>query len=378
MENGTKAGIGRRRGSGGGLAATLALLAVAACSGGAPGEAPQGTEAAAEALARVVNVEVRPVAPQRFERTVRFTGMAMAMRDVTVSAEEAGVVRRVVRDKGRRVRAGEPILELDDEILAAEVRTARAQAEYAQDVWQRRKTLYEEDGIGSELSYREARYLAEQAQGNLVALEARLARTVVRAPIDGVLDDRLVEVGSRVGQGAPVARIVAADRVKIRTGIPERYALDVSAGATAMVTFDAIAGEVFEGSVVFVGLTVDRDNRTFPIELALPNPGLRIKPGMVADLSVVKDEFEDAIVIPQQAVVVVEAGQVVYVVEGDGDGAVATARPVATTIVQGNDVIVDSGLAAGDRLVVVGQHGLTAGDRVRIVQGAARTEEGQE
>ncbi len=358
----------RRHPSGRTVAAAIsaALLCAGACSD-APSDGSQGTEAVTETRSRVVNVEVRPVEPRMFERRVRLTGVATAMHDVVVSAEESGVVRRIIQDKGGRVRAGQPILELDDEILQAQVRTARAQAEQADDVWQRRKVLFEGDGIGSELSYQEARFLAEQSQGNLAVLEARLERTTIRAPVDGVLDDRLVEVGAHVSQGTPVARIVQADSVKVRTGVPERYALDLPVGAMAMVSFDAIPDEIMPGAVVFAGLTVDADSRTFPIELVLPNPGLRIKPGMVANLSVVKDEWADAIVVPQQAIVIGETGQVVYVVEGSGEAAVATARPVDALIVQGNDVIVGSGLDVGDQLVVVGQHGLTAGDRVRVV-----------
>ncbi len=123
------------------------------------------------------------------------------------------------------------------------------------------------------------------------------------------------------------------------------------------------------GSITFVGATVDPDSRTFPIELTLPNPGERIKPGMVADVSVVQAELAGAIVVPRQALVSMEEGPVVFVVEGAGEESLAAARAVRVSASQGNDVVVESGLQAGDRLVVVGQQGLTDGDRVRVVAG---------
>lgn len=352
------------------LALLLAAVAgLAACGGDGQAGASRADDAV-QALVRVVNVEVEDVRSRQFVRTVRLTGVAQAMRDVVVSAEEAGVVRRIVRDQGREVRRGEAIVQLDDAILAAQVRNASAQAAMAQEVWDRRRKLYEEDEVGSEMIYLEAKYSAAQAHASLEALRERLNRTVVRAPVAGILDERLVELGAAVVPGAPVARIVQVDSIKIAAGVPERFALDVVDGTSASVEFDVLDGESFEGRITYVGATVDPENRTFSVELVLPNPGRRIKPEMIAEITVVRQEIEGAIVVPQQALVSMEEGYVVFVVEGSGEGAVAAARPVQVLAGQGNEAVVGSGLDAGERLVVVGQQGLTAGDRVRVVAGA--------
>ena len=355
------------------VTARMLLLAgvaggVAGC-GGAQGEPSEEAQAAGEGYRRVVNVEVERVEARNFTSTIPLTGVALAMRDVMVSAEEAGVVRRVLLDKGSLVRAGNAILRLDDTILKAQVLTAAAKSEYDLEVWESRKKLYEEDGIGSELAYHEAQATAEQSRGNLEALQARLARATIRAPIRGILNDRLVEVGTMVSPGTVVARVVQADTIRIMSGVPERYALYVSVGAGASVSFDVLPGEVFGGSMTYVGAVVDLDARTFPVELTLPNPGGRIKPGMVAEVSVTQGEMADAIVVPRQALVSMEDGQVVFVAEEAGGETVAAARRVEVAASQGNDVVIGSGLAPGDRLVVVGQQGLTDGDRVRVVDG---------
>lgn len=359
------------------MAAALAAGFVAACdeTGGEGAPPPESTNAAYE---RVVNVEVERMEPRSFVRVIRVPGVAMAMRDVVVSAEEAGVVRRIVRDKGRPVRTGEVVLQFDDAILRAQVQAATAQAEYSEEVWERRKKLYEQDRIGSELSYLEAQNAAEQSRSNLAALEERLARTTVTAPINGVFEERLVEIGSMVSPGTPVARIVQTDTIRIAAGVPERFALGLPSGAAASVSFDALADSVFEGPVNYVGAVVDQDSRTFPIELTLPNPGGLIKPGMIAEISIVQEEIADALVVPQQALVAMEDGYLVFVVEGGGEEARAGARTVGISVSQGNEVVVGSGLSDGDLLVVVGQQGLTAGDRVRVVPSVRDAEEGQE
>ena len=361
-----------RRGAGHGIRGAAAVAAAALFAGcGPPGGG--GAEALpAQDFSRVINVEVEQVAPRTFAQTLRLPGGAMAMRDVVVSAEESGVVRRIVRDKGVAVTSGQAIVRIDDEVLRAQVEAAAAQSEYARQVWERRRQLFENDGIGPELTYIEARHNAEQSAANLRALQARLTRTTVAAPINGILEDRRVEIGTLVAPGMEVARIVQTDTMRIMASAPERWALHLPLGAPATVTFHGIPGEWYEGRISYVGAVVDPDSRTFPIELELANPEGRIKPGMIAEVSVVQEEIAEAVVVSQDALVAMEDGQVVYVVEGGGDEARAVMRRVRIGVSQGNDVVIDAGLDSGDMLVVVGQQGLTDQDRVRIVGTHAR------
>ena len=315
---------------------------------------------------RVINVEIARLQASTFTEVIQLTGTVQANQDVTVSAEENGVVREILVEKGSWVTAGQPMFRLDDEILGAQVDQARALSNMAQETWERRKRLYEEDQVGSELVYLEAKYAAEQAAANLRLLEERLRRTVIEAPIAGILESRTIEVGTMVAAGTPVARIVDANPVKITAGVPERYAADVAKGAQAVVTFDVLAGQDFPGVVSYAGAAVNPRNRTFPVEVVLPNPGRTIKPEMVANVAVVRRTFEDAIVIPQEALVRTEAGYIVFVVEEDAQGSLARARTVEVGPGQSNQVLIRSGLEVGERLVVVGQQSVASEDRVNI------------
>ena len=349
------------------IPARVALAAACAGLAGCGSSAETPPESAETPFARVVNVEAMPVEPRPLDLTIRLVGVVEALQDVVVSAEEAGVVRSVLRDKGASVRAGQPIFQLADDILRAQVRTAVADADFAREMWERRKRLYEEDGIGSEASYLEAKAAAERTQGTLDALQERLDRTTIAAPIRGVLDDRMVEVGTMVAPGTPVARIVRVDSVKVVVGVPERFALDVVPGATASVAFDVLEGERVEAAIRYAGATVDTDDRTFPVELTVANPGRRIKPEMLASVTVVQEHLPDAVVVPQDVLVSMDYGYVAFVVDGDGDQATARASRVEIVARQGNDAVIGQGLNPGDLVVVVGQHGLTAGERVRVV-----------
>jgi membrane fusion protein, multidrug efflux system len=342
---------------------SLSSLGLWGCGAGAQAEGSTDEGA----YPRVINVEVTSVETMPFTENIRLTGTVQARKDVTISAEESGVVREILVEKGSRVRMGEPIVRLDAALLQAQLEQARALSELARETWERRKRLYEEDQVGSELSYLEARYGAEQAAANLKLLQERVERTMIRAPIDGILDSREIEVGTMVGVGTPVARIVDTDQVKITAGVPERYAGDVMVGSPVVVGFGPTGEGPFEGRISYVGAVVNTRNRTFPIELTLPNPGRVIKPEMVAEVSVVRRTLDEATLVPQESLVRVEGGFVVFVVEGEGPTAVARAREVELGPAQENLVVIREGLEPGERLVVVGQQTVADGDRVNVV-----------
>lgn len=346
----------------GGLAVVGAVV-LSAC-GDAGAEDTRG-----EPFVRVINVEVQEISAQRFVDQIRLTGAVWANQDVQVAAEESGVIREILKERGARVRAGEALAKIDDTILRAQTEQARAQAELASQTWERRQRLWEEDRVGSEIAYLEAKFAAEQTAANLRALEERLERTTVRAPFDGVLEDRTIEVGSMVSPGMVVARVVDLDPVKIRAGVPERYAADVHPGAQADVSFDVFPGREFRAPVTFVGATVNPQNRTFSVEVVMPNPEELIKPEMVANVGVAREELDAAMVVPQDALVRVEDGYVVFVAAEREGNTVAEVRPVTLGPSQRNQVVLESGVSLGDRLIIVGQKSVADGDRVNVVGG---------
>ena len=346
---------------------TVLLTAVSAGACGAA-QADSGGEASSqEEFVRVINVETVTLETAPFIEEMRLTAVAVANQDVMLAAEERGVVRVLYAERGARVNPGDKIAKIDDGVLSAQVDQARAAAELSAQTWDRRRRLWEQDEVGSEIAYLEARFGAEQAEASLAALEERLARTVIRAPFGGVLEDRFVDVGAMVSPGEPIARLVDLDPVKVFAGVPERYATDVRIGANAIMSFDALGEDVYEAPIRYVGSTVDPQNRTFPIEVEVPNPSGAIKPQMVADMGVTRRQVESAVVVPQDALVRVEDGYVLYIVVGAENGPVAEVRVVELGPTRRNLVVIERGVSGGERLVVVGQRSLAHGDRVNVV-----------
>lgn len=355
----------------GAVVLTAAVLATA-CNGGEAQESQDGaaagdTSAAVSPSTRIVNVEVSQVTARPFSESVALTGVVQATRDITVAAEESGVIREVFAPKGARVKAGQPIAKIDDTVLRAQYDQARSEAELARETYERQRRLWEEEKIGTEINYLRAKYGAQTADASARVLGARLERTVVRAPIRGVLDDRMIEVGSSVAPGTPVARIVDADPAKVTAGVPERYAADIEPGAPVRAQIEHAGAGAFEGRTSFVATALDVRTRTFPVEFSIPNPNGVLKPGMVAQIELQRGRVADALLIPREAVQRASTGYTVYVVTGQGDDLRAEIRPVQLGAGAGNEVEVVSGLVEGDRVIVVGQQQVANGDAVRIV-----------
>ena len=351
----------RRMRKGGAL--LVAALAVTACG---TAEADIAQEGGTD-FARVINVEVRPLATEEFVEDIRLTAVAATDEDRLIKPEEPGTVAEMYVDWGDYVEKGEPLAKMDDVVLRAQVDQARAEAELAAQTWERRRRLWEEDRVGSEIAYLEARYQSQRTVAALAALETRLERTLIVAPYAGVVEERRAGAGSIINQDGALLRLVEINPIIVHAGVPERYAPDVQVGDEALVTFDALGGAPYRGRVGYVGSTVSPDNRTFLILIGVPNSDFRIKPQMVANVALTRQAVSDAIVVPQDALVRVENGYVVFVVAERGGVQVAEARPVALGPARRNRVVIEDGVAVGEQLIVVGHRSVADGDRVNVV-----------
>lgn len=357
------------------MAGLVALAVGCAVAEGDSEDRPPAKAEGAQTVTRVVNVETEVVTSRGFVDYIRITGEAEANHEILVSAEEGGMLGEFSVAKGQRVRRGQILTRTDASVLEAQVAEATAAAALAQDQFERQRRLWEEEGIGSEISFIQAKYQAEMAQARLAVLEARLAKTVIRAPVAGVFEDRFVEPGEIVAPGSQVARVVAIDSIKISGGVPERYAAHIRRGEPARITFDILPDRMFEGTIGFVGSTVDERSRTFPVEIVIENPEGLVKPRMVANVRLVREQLRDVLVVQQDHVVRSEVGYFVFVLDERDGQLVASRRPVRLGASAGNEVVIETGLAPGDRLITLGAQLVQDGSHVRVVDPEAEVAE---
>ncbi|MEX1055649.1 MAG: efflux RND transporter periplasmic adaptor subunit, partial [Rhodothermales bacterium] len=267
----------------------LVVLPLLAACGGDGGDAKGATE-----TGRVVRVETLVLSPTSFEDVVQVTGAVEAIDDAVLSAQSAGTVTSLA-PLGRVVSAGQTVAQLDPFITRstvdqtkAGVEAAEAQFELAEDNMTRNTPLYK-DSVISAIEYENVRAQFNRAKADLARARAmmsqaeeQLRQTRVAAPFTGTVEERFVEIGEQVLPGRQIARIINTSRVKVTAGVPERYAADIRVGTPAQVDFSAYRGQPVQSRVSFVGSAINRDNRTFPVEILLENGSSVFKPEMVA------------------------------------------------------------------------------------------------
>ncbi len=338
--------------------AVLALMAVIAVRRARAGQAAP----AAVEEERAVDVRVMTVEPRRVPDRVTLPATLEAWQDVLVAAEKGGRVVDVPADKGDRVQAGDLLLQLDArqwEALADQARIERADAG---------RTLgrYDElrqTGAVSDSDYDAVRRRFDLADNALTQALVHVSQCVVRSPIDGRVDDRLVEPGEFPAEGAPVFRVVDVSRLKLALEVPER---DVSRLIPGMpVTFRLTAGgdAAGTGTIRFVAAAALPQSHAYRVEAEVDNSDGRLRPGMIAAVTLERGLLEDALLVPLAAVVPERGQHVVYLVR---DGR-AVRRVVVIGAILGDAALLGSGVEPGDRLVTEGQRTLQDGRRVRVV-----------
>lgn len=357
-------------------------LFVAGCSGAEGVEDGDATE-----TVRVARVETLVLQPTTFEDEISLTGTVEAPNDATLSAQAAGTLR-MLKPLGTFVRRGEAVGQIDAGMTQAAVaqaqaalESAEAQFALAQDNYQRQEPLYQ-DSIISALEFENVRAGRNQARAAVAQAKAALDQaqmqrgyTRLTAPFSGIVEEHYAEVGEQITPGMPVARVVSTANVKVRAGVPERYAGDIEVGTPVVVRFNAYGLENRRGTVTFAGSAINPSNRTFPIEVSLDNASGQLKPEMVVELSVRRRELQKVLVVPQSIVVREETGNSVFTVVQTDTATVAQRQAVTIGVGSNGRVVVTSGLDSGDQVVVQGQTNLVNGEPVEVASRFSSIEE---
>ena len=328
---------------------------------------PKPAEKTAAELEKAVAVRTLVVEPRPVADAVQLPGRIEALQDARLGAQRAGQVVEILADKGQAVTEGQRLLRLDSRLWDAACRRAEIEARDAARDLKRWKEL-EKTGAVSASDYEGIQRRQEAAEIALDEARVMLAQCEVCAPFAGVIVERLVEVGDYANEGQAVLRVVRLDRIKVAFDVPEQDAGALQPGQTLTFTLAALAGREFTGTITFLSSQAARESNSFPAELAADNADGALKAGMIAEVTLARPERAGAIVVPLAAVVP-RKGE--YYVFGVADGR-AVRKRVLIAALTGHDAVLESGLAAGERIVVEGHRGLQ--DGMKVVETGAGAE----
>ncbi len=294
-----------------------------------------------------------------------FTGTATleAEEDASVVAKVGGVVEQILAEEGTYVKAGQILAKLDDEKLTVQLAQSEANLHKLENDFRRHEELFNKKLVSAEVFQRaKFEYESQKAAYEMTKLDHDYAS--IRAPISGVVAQRMIKVGNMVLPNTPTFRITDFDPLLAVLHVPEREMSKLRVGQPAALTVDAIAGENFSGRIARVSPVVDPTTGTIKVTVEVRDPSRQLKAGMFGRVNIVHDVHTNTLLVPKSAVIAEDAESAVFVVQDS----VAYRKLVKTGYVNGANIEILSGLQTGDKIVTTGQGSLKDSSKVEIVK----------
>src|SRR5688500_11041102 len=339
-----------------------------------------------------LTVELGLVTRASIAEEITVVGNVVGEATVAVAPRAAGRLQDVSVKLGDRVSRGQRIAKIEDfelqeqvkqaeaaqQVSEATIRQREADLQLATTNVERSRSLFERQLLPKQtLDDTEARYTSAQAaldlaraqnaqsKARLDELQINLANTIITSPVNGFVSRRTVDPGAFVSQNAPVVDVVDITRVRLVANIVEKDLKEMQTGDTTKVQVDAYPGEIFAGRIARVSPVLDPATRTAPIEIEIPNPDYRLKPGMYARVGITTDTRKDALVVPSDAMADLGGRRGVFQVLNDS----AVFRTVQVGTERSDIVEIVAGLEEGEQVITAGARALRDGDRVVLAGG---------
>ncbi len=345
---------------------------------GAAGNATAGASGASGAVGAAgaaVAVEVGRAERVRLEDDATAVGSVRSNQGVMLRPEVSGRIQRLGFRDGQRVAKGQLLVQLDDVLQRAQLQQAQAQASIARTNLQRNRELVSQNFVSQSVVDQSGANL-EVAEAQVALAQAQLQRMKVTAPFDGIAGIRNVNVGDYVKDGADLVQIEDVSSVTVDFPLPERYLPQLKTGQTVTVALDAVPGKTFQARLEAVDSLLDAGGRSLMVRARLVNAGGELRSGMFARARIVFASRDNAVMVPEAALVPMGNQQFLLRVVQAADGTQRAERLVARIGTRrAGRVEVLEGVQPGDLVVVAGQSRAMRADPppLRIVEAGARS-----
>ena len=302
---------------------------------------------------------------------VSFQGTLETDQNIVMYPEIQALLKKVKVKEGQRVKKGQILAVLSDSGMIDQLQQLEIQHALAKTTFERQKRLWEQK-IGSEMQYLQAETQFKSLEKSIAQMQDQVAKTTITAPFDGIVDHILADEGSSLAPGmTPIVRIINLNQMKVSAAIPEIHLPNIQANSKVTVEVPVL-NERMEAAVNAVGNFINPNNRSFRIEVELPNAKERLKPNMTVQLHINDYNNPTAILVPAKNILEDQAGRsYVYKLEAV-EGQESTYKAVKTFVQLGkssnNQTEILEGISAGDLLVEDGIRLVEDQQLVKIIQ----------
>ena len=305
-----------------------------------------------------------------FTHFIELQGNVQTKQNILIYPEMPGILQSVFVTEGQSVSKGQVLAKIDDGGMSQQVAQLEANAQLAKTTYERQKRLWDQK-IGSEIQFLQTKTSFEAQQSAVAQLKRQLTKATIRAPFSGIIDAIFKERGTVVapGSGAEIFRIVNLSNMYIETEVPETYIRSITKNKTVEVNFP-ILGETLTSKVRQVGHFINPSNRSFIIEIDVPNLKGNVKPNLTARLKLNDYTSENALLIPQSIISENSKGeQFIYIIKDkkENNEAVTERLIIETGKTQGDMIEVTKYLAANDEIIMEGARSVTNGQVVKVI-----------
>ncbi|TMA25345.1 MAG: efflux RND transporter periplasmic adaptor subunit [Deltaproteobacteria bacterium] len=301
----------------------------------------------------------------RWQASRSAVGTLVAVRAVTIASEVPGLVRQIGFDSGAFVRSGDILVKLDVSTEEAQLAAAEADAALAKATLGRTRRLREQSSATpADFDAAEAR--ANQTAANVAMLKATIAKKTIRAPFDGRVAIRQVELGQVLASGTAIASLQSIHPIHADFWLPQQVLADLRVGMQSRLSTDVFPGRTWDGVITTVNPEVDPATRNVRVRATFPNTDGGLRPGMFGNVEVLSPDERPVLVIPATAVIYAPYGDSVYAIEQKDKSLLARQKFVRLGERRGDLVAVASGLEAGETIVSSGAFKLHNGSTLLL------------
>ncbi len=312
-------------------------------------------------------VSVMTLKDTLFNHYLDIQGNVNTKENILIQPEIPGTLVVLNAKAGQHVSKGQILARVDDGGSSQQVASLETQYQLAKTTFERQKNLWNQK-IGSEIQYLQAQTQMLSLQRSVAQAKAMLAKTVIRAPFSGTIDEVFVERGQVVSAGAQgLMRIVNLNNMYVSTSVPESYIGKLKVG-TQVDVFLTSLNKNYKGKVRQVGNFINPNNRSFGIEVSIPNPENLLRPNQVAKLKVIDYTAKNAIVVPTNVIQEDGEGNKFVFVAINSNGKTATAKKVLVSLGKSSDNVTEivTGLSANDIIVTEGVNTISEGMKLNF------------
>jgi membrane fusion protein, multidrug efflux system len=310
---------------------------------------------------KIIPIAVETLAPSVFNSFIELQGSVVADEQVFLTARVPGSVSKVLIKVGDRIRAGQVVAEIDDDMVLQQMEEVKKRWELANEVYLKQESLWKQN-IGSEVQYLAAKNNKEALDKTIATIQRSRDLYQVKSPIDGVVDECMVKVGQAAAPGIPMATVVNFSKLKVKVDAPETYAGKIRQGNAVSVLFPDLKKEL-SSKISYIGATVNPANRTFKVEIPIRSNEAGLLPNMATTVRVINYSNGGAIAVPINLIQKDLSNTDFVLVENAGR---AKRMPVKVGQMYGEKAEILSGLKSGDKIITMGFQDLNEGDAVKI------------